>query len=459
MRLKARDFGVWGFLYRGFVIAFCVGMVMYSRYTFNLDDIWYWLDIYNLNTTTDSGYKPTSGRFYPFAFWDIKLLAKISTSPYLFFSINAAIVFAIALMLLSILRQALDSAKTFIAPPPIKSNASSNDTSSKYNALIFVSLIVCFLNPGFVTVMLGICYPERPEALFLCIFLLSSLAYIRTKHIKFAIIGIISANACIYLKETAFLLISGFSFFYLLIYVLQAQANDAKHKDNGIFKALLAKIKDCDRGILIYHSLICLSGVVFLLIYVVLVVPQMKGMYDKGFESMAFVQRAEIIAKGFGNYVLNDSFVFLLLPILILVRILQVAFYKKHNNANDDKSNRWSVLHPFWDASLVAGVLCAVGYIKLMMFGKYYLLPVYFMSIGGIIYTIKITIEYGEHIKKCILSNLIKWLLRLAIVLCVILYLVSSIPQGIYTFASIKSTGVIFYDTLEFMRDYVEDKP
>ncbi|MGI0439967.1 hypothetical protein ACRE1S_05510 [Helicobacter himalayensis] len=115
---KIKKIDIWGLIYWFFVLVFCVGMVVYSRYTFNLDDIWYWLDIYNSNTTTDSGYKPISGRFYPLAFLDIKLLAKISTSPYLFFTINATIVFAVAFMVLLILRNVLDSAKSLFAPPP-----------------------------------------------------------------------------------------------------------------------------------------------------------------------------------------------------------------------------------------------------------------------------------------------------------------------------------------------------
>ncbi|MGI0439968.1 hypothetical protein ACRE1S_05515 [Helicobacter himalayensis] len=303
--------------------------------------------------------------------------------------------------------------------------------------------------------MLGICYPERLEVFFVCVFLLSSLAYQRTQHIKFAFIGLVSANVCIYLKETAFLLIGGFSFFYLLIYLLQAQTNNTlkryciEENQASWYKRLAEKIRDCDKKILLYHSLVCLSAMLFLVVYVVLVVPQIQRVYERGANfTWTFSQQLALTIRGLGNFVLNDSLVTILVPALIFVRILQVVFYKKlHCFDNGDKSSRWNLLSPFWDSCLMASALCVVGYIKLGIFESYYLLPAYFMGIGGVIYAVKSTLSHCKYF--------IKWILKLSLAVCIVLYMFISIPQGVYTFISLKNYGVVFHDTLKFMQDYI----
>ncbi|WP_066388597.1 hypothetical protein [Helicobacter himalayensis] len=309
--------------------------------------------------------------------------------------------------------------------------------------------------------MLGICYPERLEVFFVCAFLLSSFAYQRTQHIKFAFIGLVSANVCIYLKETAFLLIGGFSFFYLLIYLLQAQTNNTlesfiEENQAGWYKRLAKRIRACDKKILTYHSLVCLSAMMFLVVYAVLVMPQIERFYERGSNfTWTFSQQLALTIRGLGNFVLNDSLITILVPALIFVRILQVVFYKKlHCFNNGDKSSRWNLLNPFWDSCLVASALCVVGYIKLGIFESYYLLPAYFMGIGGVIYAVKSTYRIVSVLQN-ILRGFIKWILKLSLAVCIVLYMFISIPQGVYTFTSLKNYGVVFHDTLKFMQDYI----
>lgn len=70
---------------------YCLGMVVYSRYTFNLDDIWMWLNIYE-GKAIFNGYNPESGRFFPLASLDLNILMYFTNNPYVYFVFNAILV-------------------------------------------------------------------------------------------------------------------------------------------------------------------------------------------------------------------------------------------------------------------------------------------------------------------------------------------------------------------------------
>ena len=73
---------------------YCIGIVAYARYGFNLDDIWMWLNIYEQTPIRD-GYRPHIGRFFPLAFFDLNLAMLVVSNPYFYFALNACIVFGV----------------------------------------------------------------------------------------------------------------------------------------------------------------------------------------------------------------------------------------------------------------------------------------------------------------------------------------------------------------------------
>lgn len=141
-----------------FVVAYCVILVAFSRYAPNLDDLaWFaYISHEEMDFFYGGGGNPRDGRFYPFAFIDLLLLMKISTSPYLFFAVNAVLFVVFCVLYLKILE--LSNGK------------------SALNSLI-VALLT--LSVGFVIVFFGICYPEKLQVIWLSIFMLCSFCVIR----------------------------------------------------------------------------------------------------------------------------------------------------------------------------------------------------------------------------------------------------------------------------------------
>lgn len=87
-----------------FVVAYCAILVAFSRYAPNLDDSWIWIKIIEgKGDEIYNGFKPQIGRFYPLGLVDLVLLMKISTSPYLFFGVNALLFALFSVLYLKIL--------------------------------------------------------------------------------------------------------------------------------------------------------------------------------------------------------------------------------------------------------------------------------------------------------------------------------------------------------------------
>lgn len=93
---------------------YCLGMVVYSRYTFNLDDIWMWLNIYE-GKAIFNGYNPESGRFFPLASLDLNLLMYFTSNPYVYFVFNAILVGYFGVLLWRIL-SIITGGGAFVAP-------------------------------------------------------------------------------------------------------------------------------------------------------------------------------------------------------------------------------------------------------------------------------------------------------------------------------------------------------
>lgn len=361
-------------------------MICYSRYTFNHDDIWMWLDIYE-SQPIFNGYRPSDGRFFPLASLDLNLIAIFSHNPYVFFTFNALIVFSAGILLWSILDLILEE---------------------KFYTLRVLLLLCILLHPGFVTIMLGICFPERLQVFFLALFVVSSIKYYRHNSTSSAIIGLISANVALYYKEPTFLIIGSFALLMLL--------DSIKHKRNSCW----------------YYAALLFSVFVFLILYFTLIIPHIEKAYTR-WTFLSVYEEMLHIFKGLFSFIITDSFLLLLLPALLLYRIFSFVFKKDRK-------------HIFWDSLLLGGFLYLCAFIKLHLFDTYYLIPIYFITLGAMLYFL-FSLNLIRH-------TIFKGIL----ILCALLMCINTIPMGIYTYISLKTEGVKFHESLAFVAEKAKEK-
>ncbi|WP_066388925.1 hypothetical protein [Helicobacter himalayensis] len=403
-------------------------MICYSRYTFNHDDIWMWLNIYE-SQPIFNGYRPSDGRFFPLASLDLNLIAIFSHSPYVFFAFNALIVFSVGILLWSILELIL---------------------GEKFYTLRVLLLLCILLHPGFVTIMLGICFPERLQVFFLALFVISSIKFYRYNSTSSAIIGLISANIALYYKEPTFLIIGSFALLMLL------DSKNPKQRDRTLDSQQPKKVKHervsggeagftpaetilkgmdsikHKRNSCWYYATLLLSVFVFLILYFALITPHIEKAYTRGVFFSAYEEILYIL-KGLFSFIITDSFLLLLLPTLLLYRIFSFVFKKDRK-------------HIFWDSLLLGGFLYLCAFIKLHLFDTYYLIPIYFITLGAMLYFL-------------LSLNLIKHtIFKGILILCALLICINTIPMGIYTYISLKTEGVKFHETLAFVAGKAKEK-
>lgn len=366
-----------------------------------------WLEIAQ-NRPFFDGYNPSAGRFYPLAFIDLAALMQLSASPYLFFSFNALIVLAIGILLYILLDSAfLDSTSHLNKPPKY------------HHPLYLLTLTLILFHPGFVTIMIGICYPERLQILFLLIFVLASASFYKTQNLKTALIGIIAANLSLYYKEPTFLIVGFFGVFHL--FFLYLTRHNAKSK----------AIKTAHKKLAIYYATLCLSALIFIALYMILIYPNITNAYRREI-FLSTYEMVLYIAKGIINFGLNDCFLLIALPALAIYRFYAIAFKKDFT-------------HLFWDSLIFSGLLYVCAFLALRLFEAYYLMPAYIISIGGIIYFL----FHAPKMHKLILG------------FCLLLFSINTLPQGIYTYIWLKTEGVKFHESLSFVANLAKnsDKP
>ena len=335
-----------------FMVFYCAILIAFSRYAPNLDDLPYFSYIYQneINFFTGGGGNPKNGRFYPFAFLDLLILMKISTSPYLFFGFNALLFALFCIIYIKILEL-------------------SNGKSALNSAIV----VLVSLSFGFVIVFFGICYPEKIQIIWLSIFMLCSFCVIRDlsrdsykdsdKSNRFTqIFGILSLNIALYYKEPSF--IAAFAFgVVLLIYALQNRSKD------------LAK----------YALYILLSALIYALLYVLLVL-----VFNNVREH--YYQESFVFARELIRFALNDSLIAFGIGGIALYRIYLVAIKKAR-------------IEPFFDALLCASLAYLSVFIALKMYNPYYLLPCFVFGIPSLLYFSR-KYFHNLFIKICIILGL-----------------------------------------------------
>lgn len=377
------------FLYFSILFVYCVLMIIYARYTFNLDDIWMWLDVYHLRPIFN-GYSPESGRFFPLASLDLNLLMLISTNPYLFFIFNALVVLLLGFVVWSISQMVLGLSALWAR---------------------IVVLLLILLHPGFVTTMVGICYPERLQMLFLSLFVLSSLAFCTKPTVLYAIVGFVSANIAIYYKEPTFLMIACF----------------------GIFGLFVSAYRQYAKWILVYYISLIISAAVYLCIYFVAIYPKITSIYSRNTFDNA-QEEWFIILKGLFNLASNDILLFVLLPSLVLYRIYRIVYRKS------------PIVLPY-DVLMICALLYLGTFLKLKLFENYYLIPLYIISFSAVMYFL-------------LVRNYIRLLFfKLLSLICLIIFAINTAPIGVNTFAFLKSEGVKLHSALGFIAKEAKAQP
>lgn len=364
-------------------------MIIYARYTFNLDDIWMWLDVYHLRPIFN-GYSPESGRFFPLASLDLNLLMLISTNPYLFFIFNALVVLLLGFVVWSISQMVLGLSALWAR---------------------IVVLLLILLHPGFVTTMVGICYPERLQMLFLSLFVLSSLAFCTKPTVLYAIVGFVSANIAIYYKEPTFLMIACF----------------------GIFGLFVSAYRQYAKWILVYYISLIISAAVYLCIYFVAIYPKITSIYSRNTFDNA-QEEWFIILKGLFNLASNDILLFVLLPSLVLYRIYRIVYRKS------------PIVLPY-DVLMICALLYLGTFLRLKLFENYYLIPLYIISFSAVMYFL-------------LVRNYIRLLFfKLLSLICLIIFAINTAPIGVNTFAFLKSEGVKLHSALGFIAKEAKAQP
>ncbi|MFC3868008.1 hypothetical protein [Helicobacter equorum] len=363
--------------------------MIYARYAFNLDDGVMWLEILAKHPIIN-GYNPSAGRFYPLAFMDLNILMQFFTSAYVYCSFNAIEVFCVAIVLWKLLEAIFDTYQ--IAP--------------HYKWIYIAILLGLLLHPGFVAVMLGICYPERLQVLFLLVFVYATFRFSLTNRVLYMTIGCITANLSLYLKEPTFLFIGFVGFVNLII---------------------LVKNKSFNRSF-VYYTLLALSAMIYLILYMWLIYPHIVKTYDIN----KVISQTAYVTKGFANFVLQDCFIILLLPTLGIYRLYRI-WHKKEK------------FHGIFDTLAFGSMLYILAFIKLQLFEAYYLIPVYIMSLAGIVYYVRV-LKYMQN-----------FFVKVLIFSCCIIFIVYTLPIGIHSFIRIKTDGIKFHQTLSFLAHEAKD--
>lgn len=363
-------------------------MVIYARYTFNLDDIWMWLDIYN-SRPIFNGYNPSAGRFFPLASLDLNILMQFSKSPYLFFGFNAFVVWLVGLAIWIVLQMILGQYVLWLR---------------------IVVLGIILFHPGFVTIMVGICYPERLQILFLCLFVLVNFAFLHRATFATALIGFISANLAMYYKEPTFLMIGLFGCFMLITSLYRHQS----------------------KMIVVYYASLVVSACVYICIYLLLIYPKITKIYHREtFENAR--EEWLIVLKGLFNFVIDDVFLFVLLPSLVIYRVYLIMRKK-------------SKIDPFYDSFLICAMFYLATFLKLKLFENYYLMPIYIIGFGTTIYFL-----FVKNYIKLIFFKIIN-------IICVVVFMINTLPIGLNIFVYLKSEGVKFHSALNFINKEAQTK-
>lgn len=349
---------------------------------------------------------PEIGRFFPLNGQDLNVLSAIfGASASVFYGFNALCVLVVGLCL----SYALATLLPIIAP---------HTKNPKTTAYMLTALFI--LTPAFCGSWFRLFVPERMEFVFLSI-MLASYAFVANNRgalsVIVLIIGALSAMIACFYKETCFILIGGFAFMHLLLTFTNKRYANHYALPN--------------RKLVVFDVLLLCACVVWVLAYYIFVIAQKttSGRYGDTLHNPLIV-----FVKNLFTYIMNEPFLFVLVPLLFFYRVFVVV--------RTYKVSPKSVLFiPILDSSLCACMAFIGAYLVLNISSAHYPLPGY---IFGLVALSTIPALWTH------LRGFMRKVFVVAIVLCVGIFVSNSLFYSAHTIAHYKASGQNLQSSLAF---------
>lgn len=205
---------------------------------------------------------------------------------------------------------------------------------------------ICLLTPSLVVSFTGLVFSDRNVVFWLSCLMFFVRRFEKTQSTALAVAAALSAQAMIYYKETAFLLLLGFAVGHLILRCWRA---DQAGWDYGLLRT---------RGSVLDICFICV-GVMYLLNYLSVMIHK---------PNIQYAQRYGVPWDRAALYYLRLDLLGLVFVIVALRRACLI-FQRK------------STPSPFWDGLAIGGVACYAAYFYLRLCKPYYLAPVDFIAV------------------------------------------------------------------------------
>lgn len=221
-----------------------------------------------------------------------------------------------------------------------------------------LTALIIFLSPGVTISFTGLIYPERNIIFFLTLLLVAVQQLSDTRRWGWFLLAAVAAQACLYYKETMFLLVAGVALFRIAASLWHLRWASERWRPTRA-TGLLRQVSVVLSRYTLELSLVALSAI-FLLLYVVEILPNVDpSSLARGDERVASFQA--LVAYARTDYLL----------VLFVVCLAGRWIYQLANRAAFD---------PLWDALAFGAVLYGSAYIKLGMVADYYMAPVDFVA-------------------------------------------------------------------------------
>lgn len=384
-----------------YICIFSTLVVIYARHPLVIDDVWQFF--YVLETKYIPLYfSPASGRFFPMSPIDLNILMHLSNSPYLYFAFNAMCMSISLIIAFYLLR--------------------------KFGVSRRLSFFICVfisLNPGFVQVFNGVCFPERMQIFFISIFLLLLYKIFMQDrgNVLNIVLLLLFANFAIYSKEPTFIFFSAFGLVYILLNTIKNYKSPPP---------LPQSIKDNQARYYKYIALIgmIISGIIFFLLYLTLIYPNITSSYRGQFSS-PFISMREYLAISLSSVFFNHPFLFLGLFISIM-RFIKLV------------KNKFISNYLFLDSILFASSALMLGFIAIRALGFYYYSPIYFF------FFLPTSVFLGRELYLASRN-----ITKIAFYICIAIYLIGSLPFALSTFTQTKAFPVSYHKAVDFLVEYI----
>lgn len=326
------------------------------------------------------------GRFFPLNGQELNILSFIFfTSSQVFYTFNAMCLFIVA--------YCLSSTFHILFSPYFKNP----------KIISYLSTLLIIITPGFCVSWLRLFIPERMEFVFLSIFFYSYiLVYTKsTQYIKtFSFLCIASSLITLFYKETAIVLLGGFSFFHIIF-------------------CLLHKKRPFNIDFFILFNTCVWIGVYY---YCVLSQKDSTHLYNDTTYNYTLV-----ILRNITNYLINDPFLTFGIVSILFIRLYNI-YHKKEN------------IIPLLDSMICASVVFIISYLILGISDLHYSLPTYIFAIPTFIIFTK---KYLHSI-----------LMKISIFLISITWFFNVLPMSVYYSFFYKVTPTNFQTSLTFLDNY-----